>query len=81
METVSDTYVQIFPSLSDVKKKAGIFDGLQIRKLLSDPYFLTSMTEAQARAWNAFSNVVQNFLGNKKADNYEEIVEELLLSL
>lgn len=39
------------------------------------------MTEAQERAWNAFSNVVQNLLGNKKADNYEVIVEELLLSL
>ena len=25
--------------------------------------------------------MVQNFLGNKKADNYEEIVEELLMSL
>lgn len=70
-----------FPSLIDEKKKAGIFDGPQIRTLLRDPHFLTTMTEAQVRAWNAFSNVVQNFLGNKKADNYEEIVEELLLSL
>ncbi|KAJ8405133.1 hypothetical protein AAFF_G00321240 [Aldrovandia affinis] len=39
------------------------------------------MTAVKARAWNAFTNVVQNFLGNKKDDNYREIVEELLLSL
>lgn len=70
-----------FPSLSDEKKKAGIFDGPQIRTLLKDPHFVTTMTAVEARAWNAFTNVVQNFLGNKKDDNYREIVEELLLSL
>ena len=26
----------------------------------------------------AFTNVVKNFLGNKKADNYKELVAELL---
>ena len=70
-----------FPGLSEEKKKAGIFDGPQIRTLMRDPYFITSMNETEERAWNAFCNVVQNFLGNKKADNYEEIVEELLMSL
>lgn len=39
------------------------------------------MTKAQATAWNTFSNVVQTFLGSKQADNYEQIVEKLLLSL
>ena len=39
------------------------------------------MTVVEARAWKAFSKVVHNFLGNKKADNYIELVEELLLSL
>ncbi|XP_077153196.1 uncharacterized protein LOC143816558 [Ranitomeya variabilis] len=70
-----------FPGLSEEKKKAGIFDGPQIRTLMRDPNFITSMNETEERAWNAFCNVVQNFLGNKKADNYEEIVEELLMSL
>ena len=70
-----------FPGLSEEKKKAGIFDGPQIRTLMRDPSFITSMNETEERAWNAFCNVVQNFLGNKKADNYEEIVEELLMSL
>ena len=48
---------------------------------MRDPNFITSMNETEERAWNAFCNVAKNFLGNKKADNYEEIVEELLMSL
>ena len=39
------------------------------------------MTVVEARAWKAFSKVVHNFLGNEGADNYIELVEELLLSL
>ncbi|CAJ0962494.1 unnamed protein product [Ranitomeya imitator] len=68
-------------TFSEEKKKAGIFDGPQIKTLMRDPNFITSMNETEERAWNAFCNVVQNFLGNKKAENYEEIVEEQLMSL
>ncbi len=39
------------------------------------------MTALEAQAWKAFASVASNFLGNKKADNYREIVEELLLSM
>ena len=67
--------------VSDEKKKAGIFDGLQIRTLLKDKHFMARMTAVEARGWVAFTNVVQGFLGNKKDDNYKEIVDELLLSL
>ena len=42
---------------------------------------MARMTAVEARAWVAFTNVVQGFLGNKKDDNYEGIVDELLLSL
>ena len=42
---------------------------------------MTTMTVIEARAWKAFFKVVNNFLGNKRADNYIELVEELLLSL
>ena len=70
-----------FSGLSYEKKKAGIFDEPQIRTLLRDQYFVITMTVVRARAWKAFSKVVHNFLGNKRADNYIELVEELLLSL
>ena len=39
------------------------------------------MTTVQPRAWNAFADVIHNLLGNKKTDNYREILEELLVSL
>ena len=39
------------------------------------------MTVVETRAWKAFSKVVHKFLGNKRADNYIELMEELLLSL
>ena len=70
-----------FLGLSYEKKKAGIFDGPQIRTLLRDQYSVTTMTVVEARAWKAFSKVVHNILGNNRADNYIELVEELLLSL
>ena len=70
-----------FPGLSYEKKKAGIFDGPQIRTLLGDQYFVTTMTVVEAQAWKAFFKVVHNFFGNKRVYNYIELVEELLLSL
>ena len=55
-----------FPRVSDEKKKAGIFDGPQIRTLLKGKHFMARMTAVEARAWVAFTNVVQGFRGNKK---------------
>ena len=62
-----------FSRVSDEKKKAGIFEG--------DPSFMARMPAVEVLAWVAFTNVVQGFLGNKKYDNYKEIVDELLFSL
>ena len=70
-----------FPVLSYEKKKAGIYDRPQIRTLLRNQYFVITMTVVEARAWKAFSKVVHTFLGNKRADNCIELVEELLFSL
>jgi hypothetical protein len=60
------------------KPKAGIFDGPQIRQLTRDPHFIASMNEIESRAWSSFVLVVKNFLGNKKADNYTQLVEDML---
>ena len=81
MMIVFITLCSTFPRVSDEKKTAGIFDRPQIRTLLKDKHFMARMTPVEARAWVAFTNVVQGFLGNKKNDNYKEIVDELLLSL
>ncbi|KAI6651113.1 hypothetical protein LOD99_5464 [Oopsacas minuta] len=67
-----------FPQISQDRKEAGIFEGPQIRKLLRDNSFKDSMKEGEKRACQPFSNVVSNFLGNKKASNYKELVTELV---
>ena len=53
------------------KLKAGIFNGLQIYKLIKDLCFLQPMTDMESAAWQSFVLVTQNFLGNHKAENYQ----------
>jgi hypothetical protein len=60
------------------KLKAVIFDGPQIRQLINDPHFITSMNEIESCAWSSFVLVVQNFLGSKQADNYARLVQDML---
>ena len=67
-----------FTRLSNEKLRAGIFDGLQMRKLIKDPNFQHSMNEIELASWLNFVEVVQSFLGNRKADNYKDIVRKLL---
>jgi len=67
-----------FPGLSNEKLKAGVFDGPQIRKLLNDSGFITSMNDDEASAWNSYAAVVKNFLGNYRADNFKELVKTML---
>ena len=66
------------PSIKN--KKSGVFVGLQIRQLLRDISFVSSMNPTEARAWMAFTNVIKDFLANKKTDNFKELVAELLSS-
>lgn len=67
-----------FRSLSIEKIKAGIFDGPQIRILINDTNFSSSMTSLELLAWNSFVEVTKNFLGNHKSSNYSEIVNNML---
>lgn len=71
---------QKFPQLSVEKVKAGVFDGPQIRMLMRDEQFLQSMRRVESNAWNAFADVVSNFLGSTKSENYEHLVGLLLQS-
>jgi len=67
-----------FPKLSDAKLKVGIFTGPDIRKLLCDLLFPESMNERENEAWESIADVVHNFLGNRKDDNYKKILERML---
>ena len=66
--------------MSNEKLKAGVFDGPQIRKIMRDPGFVGSMTVVESAAWISFSLIVKNFLRNTTADNYKELVEDMLFN-
>ena len=63
------------------KLKAGIIDGPHIRQLIRDPEFENSMNKVKLEAWKAFVLVMKNFLGNNKARNYTELVNNMLTAL
>ena len=67
-----------FLGLSSEKLRAVIFDGPQIRMLIKDPNFQHSMNEIELVSWLSFVEVVQSFLGKRKANNYKGIVQKLL---
>ncbi|CAH1111013.1 unnamed protein product [Psylliodes chrysocephalus] len=69
---------QKFPRLSDAKIKEGVFDGPQIRSLMTDERFDTTMNTTELEAWLAFKDVVNNFLGNHKHSDHKNIVANLL---
>ena len=67
-----------FPGLSIEKLKAGIFDGPDVRKLIQDENFILPMNPLEADAWRGFVGVVQNFLGNRRVVNFEEVIQNML---
>ncbi|KAJ4436765.1 hypothetical protein ANN_16897 [Periplaneta americana] len=67
-----------FPKLSDAKVKEGIFVGLQIRELVKDPAFDQVSEGKEKEVWEAFKGVIHGFLGNKRDDNYTQLVTVLL---
>ena len=50
----------------------------QIGKLIKYPNFQHSMNKIELASWLSFVEVVQSFLGSRKADNYKDIVQKLL---
>ena len=46
----------------------GVFDRLQIRKILNDQNFIKVMNKKQKAAWTSFKNIMENFPGNHKSD-------------
>ena len=67
-------------TLSEAKIKAGVFVGPQIRQIMKDETFPTTLNPKELAAWRSFKAVTDKFLGNERADNYEEIVQQLLES-
>jgi len=60
--------------------KEGVFIGPQIRDIIRDELFDKVFQGNEKTAWDRFKFVVKGFLGNRKAQNYEELVNNLLQS-
>ena len=71
-----------FPRLSEAKLKEGIFIGPQTQDLIKDEYFDKLLKGDEKAAWGSFKfvRVVEVLLGNRRAQNYEELVNNLLQS-
>ena len=67
-----------FPYISNAKLHEGIFVGPEIRKIMMDPVFDNVMNKIELEAWQSFKTLSTNFLGNKKSENYKEVVSNLL---
>ena len=63
---------------SNAKLTAGIFIGPEIRKLFADKNFPKHLNTKELEAWNTLKLVAENFLGNHRAENCIEIVENIL---
>ena len=80
-EAAAFTYLwEKFPRLSEAKLKGGIFIGTQIRDIIKDEYFDKLLQGDEKAAWDSFKFVVKVFLGNRRAQNYEELVNNRLQS-
>jgi len=67
-----------FPRPSEAKLKEGIFIGPQVRDIIKDEYFNKLIQGDEKAAWDSFKSVVKVFLGNRKPQNYEELLNQLL---
>ena len=67
-----------FHRLCDEKVKSGIFNWPDIQKLIKDPEFTAFMMDTEYDAWQALVSVVKSFLGNRRDDNYVNLVNSLL---
>ncbi|KAL4706484.1 hypothetical protein ACJJTC_015682 [Scirpophaga incertulas] len=67
-----------FPKLSEAKIKAGIFVGPQIKKIMDCDIFPDLLSNEEKNAWNSFKAVVHGFLGNHRAENYDELITDMI---
>jgi hypothetical protein len=77
--SVFEYLAEKFPQRSEAKIKEGVFMVPQIRKLFRDDMFNKLFQGEEKNAWDAFHLVSTNFLGNIRAENYNELIEDMSL--
>jgi hypothetical protein len=65
-----------FPNVNDTK----IFIGPHIRKLMQDKQFNEDLNETERNTWLSIKRICNDWLGNHKAANYQDVVQDLLTS-
>jgi len=55
-----------------------VFIGPQIRKLFKDQQFEAVLSDTEKAAWQSSEKVSNGFLGNFKAANFRELVQDLM---
>ena len=45
--------------------------------MVQDAHFIKPMNDVESRAWKFFISVIQTFLGNRKVNDYKQLVGEL----
>jgi len=64
--------------VSDANIKEDTFIGPQIRERIQDKQFNEDLNETERNAWLSFKRICKDFLGNHKAANYQDVVQNLL---
>lgn len=59
----------------------GCFNGPQIDKMIKDEVFSNLLAPVEKKAWDSIVEVIKNFLGNKRAENYEQIIEDMIAAI
>lgn len=70
--------MQIFPKLSPIKVKSGVFIGPDISKILVDDIFKANLSAGHKKTLEAMEKVIKGFLGNYKSPDYVENVKEMV---
>ena len=66
--------------MTDAKLETAVFTGPEIRSVINDSSFPASLNEIELEAWSSFVNVVKIFLGNHKAENHHQLIQNMLKS-
>ena len=64
--------------LTEAKLKAGIFVGPHVREFIRDPVSEIKFSRKEKPAWKALVDAIECFLGGYRAENYQDIVSNLL---
>ena len=68
-----------FPYISQPKIDNGAgFDGSKIRRLFKDAEFKKKLTKVQRDAWVGLISLSENFLGNHRSADYEQVVSDFI---